>query len=190
MSQRIDAHFFFPRVPVAVVSLQDVDEALLMRSILEHLGAAADLYQIGTPTDFMLVLEQISPPPYLLICGHGTEQGWAFGEYGDNVDTSLLTGTALPASALVGRVRLPGCTIISTACLSGSPEMTAAMLSGGAAAYLAPDDYPDEADTGLLITTLFHGLLQRDPPLEAAYRRAVATDRELAMFKLHLPPLR
>ena len=190
MPQRPDAHFFSPRVPVGVVSLQDTGEALMMRAILEHLGAAVDLYQVGTPADFLLVLGQVAPPPYLLICAHGTEAGWEFGEYGDGVDTSLLTGTALPASALAGRVRLSGCTVISTACLSGSPEMAAAMLSGGAAAYLAPDDYPDGADTGLLLMALFHGLLQRGLTLEAAYGRTVAVDSELSMFKLHFPPLR
>lgn len=49
-------NFFFPRVPVSVAAIGEASEALLIRSLLEGLGATVQLHFIGTPADFLKVI--------------------------------------------------------------------------------------------------------------------------------------
>ncbi|WP_426125615.1 hypothetical protein [Pararhizobium sp. PWRC1-1] len=56
--QVIDEGFFYPRTPVAIVALGDSGEALLIRAILENLGAAVLLNLPGTPGDAIKCLQR------------------------------------------------------------------------------------------------------------------------------------
>ena len=59
----IDASFFVPRPLVAIVALGDSGEALLLRAILENLGAAVALHLPGVPADVIACLAQGSVAP-------------------------------------------------------------------------------------------------------------------------------
>jgi len=52
----VDQSFHVPRVPVAVIDCGATGEALLLRGLLENMGAVVTLHQPGTPRDFLLVL--------------------------------------------------------------------------------------------------------------------------------------
>ncbi|MBB6100024.1 hypothetical protein HNR42_003489 [Deinobacterium chartae] len=183
----VDGRFFAPRTPVSVVNYGATDEALLIRAMLEHLGCVVTLHWPGTPEDFLLVLEQQVAPPYMVLCGHGDEKGLLFETYIPEIDVSALEGIHLPPRSIAARVRLPGCVILSTACMSGTGEMAAAMLAGGARAYIAPEDYPAGADVGLFVLSFFHALLERGMSVEQAWKRAVRTDPEFGMFGFFTP---
>ena len=117
---------------MSVVSVGAGDEALLVRSILENLVAAVTLHLPGTPSNFMLVLAQAAnAPAYLVVCGHGTDDGFAFGDCGPGIETTMLVNGRLPAGALDGRVILPGSVVVSTACETGSDAFGAAFTKGG-----------------------------------------------------------
>jgi len=157
---QIDETFFAPRTPVSIAAIGDSGEALLIRSCLESLGAAVTLHLIGTPGDFLKVLNQSRDATrYLVISGHGDEIGFVFGEYHSGIDFSVLTKGSLPATALSGRINLPGTIVISTACDTGSPQMAEAFLKGGAAAYIAPNGYPGGSETALFVHMLFHQIM-------------------------------
>ncbi len=114
----IDTRFFYPKIPVGVVALVDAAEALMVRAFLENIGALTLLHLPGTPEDFLLILgQQENIPPYLVICGHGNEVGFIFEEYVKSIDTSALSGISMPPASIAKRVRLPGCVVVSTACL-------------------------------------------------------------------------
>jgi hypothetical protein len=184
----VDSRFLFPRTPVGIVDYGDTGEALLVRAILESLGAVTLLHLPGTPEDFLRCLEQgEAAPPYLVLCGHGDETGFVFGEYGEGIDTSALVGTSLPPAALTGRVRLPGCVVLSTACLSGREELGRAFLQGRVRAYVAPDDYPLGADVPLFVMHFFHRLLARGAGVEEAWAHAAGYDEPSRMFVCHTP---
>lgn len=69
----VDERFCRPRVPVSV---GDSGEALLIRAILENLGAVVTLHLPGVPEDFRLILDRAEAAPrHLVICGHGDEVG-------------------------------------------------------------------------------------------------------------------
>jgi hypothetical protein len=170
----VDERFHAPRISVAVVATGDAGEALLIRAILENLGAAVMFHLVGTPGDFLLVLGQgATAPRYVVISGHGDERGLAFGEYGPGIDVTDLVDGAMPPARIAGRVDLPGRIVVSTACGSGSQAFSEAFIGGGVAAYIAPTGYPDGSMVGLFVHILFHQLLCKAVSPEAALREAL-----------------
>ena len=181
----IDTRFFVPRTPVAVVAVGEASEALLVRALLESLGAVVILHLPGTPEDILLVLGQgEAAPPYLVLCGHGDEEGFVLGEYGPGIDTSALLGISLPPTAVAARACLPGRLVVSTACATGNAALQQAFLGGGATAYIAPAGYPAGASTPLFVHLLFYELLVRGADLESAWRQAAGHDEESRTFVL------
>lgn len=173
----IDEEFFRPRKPVAVIAVGDSGEALLLRAILESLGAAVILHLPGTAEDFLKSLGQgEAAPEYVIISGHGDDRGFVFGSFAPDVDASALTEGSLPASSLRNRVDLPGKVVLSTACRTGTDDFARAFLAGGARAYIAPSDDPDGAAMPLFLHRLFYELLHRRKPLNEAMQRGASFD--------------
>lgn len=186
----VDETFYSPRTPVAVVAVGDTGEALLVRSILENLGAAVLLHLIGTPDDLLRVLGQgDASPRYLIICGHGDKNGLVLGEYGAGIDVTELVDGSMPPAAMAPRIVLPGRLVVSTACVTGSDAFGAAFLRGGVAAYVAPDDYPDGGDAVLFVHLLFHRILRGAAPA-AALREIQRYDEAFGMFRMFAAPER
>lgn len=185
------ARFFMPRVPVEILSLSPDPEATMLRSVLESFGVAVSLHLPGTPGDILTVLDRPgSAPSLLILSGHGDEDGFVIQPVaeGIGVDLSmLLRPDRLPPSALAGNVHLPGWTVLSTGCVTGSLAMVDAFRNGGVAAYIAPVEYPDAPDAVLFAIHLFHALIVRAASVEDAWRRAAAYGGDSRMFALHTP---
>lgn len=181
----VDQSFHVPRVPVVVIDCGATGEALLLRGLLENMGAVVALHQPGTPGDFLLVLGQGSDAPaFVVICGHGDEFGLIFGDYAPDIDTSCLVQGRMPARALAGKIKLPGRVVLSTACGTGSPEFGKAFIAGGVRAYIAPASYPEGAAALLFVHHFFYGILCCRKEAEAAYLHARSYDEESAKFSL------
>lgn len=184
--QPVDSLFFVPRVAVAIVDTGSPGEALLLRAVLESMGAIVTLHQPGTPEDFLIVLGQGErPPPFLVICGHGDDKGFIFGEFMPPIDTASLLGKHMPPSSVAARVLLPRRTVLSTACMTGTDAWGRAFIDGGVDAYIAPEDYPEGADVPLFVHHLFHHLLIRKANVEAAWSHAAGYDAVSRMFVFH-----
>ncbi|WP_077960208.1 hypothetical protein [Ensifer adhaerens] len=183
----IDQTFLFPRLPVAVVDIGDTLEALLIRSMLESLGAVVTLHLPGTPGDFLtLIGAGDGVHKHLVICGHGDENGFVFGDYIEEIDTSMLVEGSLPPSVVAGHARLDGKIVLSTCCETGGEAYGDAFVrKGGAALYVAPDGSPEGADAPLFVHCFFHALFARKQTPEAALERARSYDEAASMFAGH-----
>ncbi len=183
----IDKSFSWPREPVAIVAIGDSGEALLLRAILESLGAAVLLHLPGTPVDVLKCLAQGSvAPEYVILSGHGDETGFVLGDFVEDIDTSALVKGSLPATNLTNRVNLPGKVVLSTACLTGNEAFAQAFISGGVRAYIAPAEYPDGAAIPLFVHSFFYHILQKQASLEEALKLASTfdeTELAIALFK-------
>lgn len=185
----VDHNFLFPRTAVSIIAIGDTGEALLLRAVLESLGASVRLHLPGTPEDILVCLKQPdNPPPYLIISGHGDENGLVVGEFNPDVTRMKLLDGSMPAEAFLGTVDLRDTVVFSTACCTGSGAFAKAFIEGGAKAYVASAGYPDGAATPLFVHLLFYELLVRKSPLEEALRLAslLDSDDELA-FELFKP---
>lgn len=187
VSGLIDQKFMFARVPVAVVDIGDTLEALLIRAMLESLGAVVTLHLPGTPGDFLTLIgagERVHQ--HLVICGHGDDNGFVFGDYIEDIDTSMLVEGSLPPSVVAEHVRLSGKIVLSTCCETGGRAYGDAFVEkGGAALYVAPDGSPEGTDAPLFVHCFFHQLLARKQTPEAALERARAYDEAAGMFVGH-----
>ena len=83
---------------------------------------------------------------YVILCGHGNEDGFILGEYGPQIDSSMLVKGSMPDHVFGPRVNLPGKVVVSTACCTGGNVFKEVFKRGGAAAYIGPDGYPDGTD--------------------------------------------
>jgi hypothetical protein len=184
----VDQSFYVPRVPVAVIDCGETGEALLLRGLLENMGAVVALHQPGTPADFLLVLGQGEEAPgFIVICGHGDENGLVFGEYAPDIDTSCLVRRSMPARALAAKVDLPGRVVLGTACGTGSSEFGRAFIAGGVRAYIAPASYPEGAAALLFVHHFFYSIPCCGTEPEAAYLHAGSYDEESGKFTLQGP---
>ena len=179
----IDQSFSIPRTPVAIIDCGDAPEAGAIRGLLENMGAVVTMHLPGTPGDFLLALGQGElAPEFVIICGHGDENGIVFGEYAPGIDTSGLVAGALPARALAGKIALPGRVVLSTACDSGAEDFARTFLDGGVRAYIGPLSSPDATDALLFVHHFFHNILRRGVTSKAAWLRARSYDEESGTF--------
>ena len=193
MSSVIDEQFAVPRRAIGIVALPNSDqEAVAIRALLEAMDCAVSIHWIGAPADFLTVLSQgATAPRYLLISGHGDEdKGYYFGDYAPFVDTSMLRGQYLPASAIAPVVDLPNCTVISSACAGGVEAMGRAFVaSGRIRAYVGCTDYPNGSDMVVFLVHFFHGVLRKGLSDGDAMHQAIAAtaQREVHQMCLYSP---
>ena len=144
-----------PLLPVSLVHVSG-GGLELTRTALEALGCVVLTHRIGTPSDFLRVLGQGEQSPrYMVILGHGDEDGLVFGEYDKPLGGLWLRDGSLPPEAIEAHVNLPGCTVISYSCQGGSDAMARAFLTGGVAGYIG---CRTEVQTVALTLFLFHFL--------------------------------
>jgi len=128
----VDETFYYPRTPVSVVAVGDSGEALLVRSLLENLGATVAMHLIGTPEDFLRVIGQGSAAPsHMVLCCHGNENGIVFGDYAGGIDISGLKAGSMLAQVIAERAGAASCAASSTA-RSGDDETVAAPVKAPA----------------------------------------------------------
>jgi hypothetical protein len=120
----------------------------------------------------------------MVLCGHGDENGFHFGDYADGINVSELISGSMPARMIAERVDLPGKVVVSTACGTGAAGFGAAFMRGRVAAYIAPDGHPDGADAALFVHLLFHQLLRKRATPTSAANYAKNCDPELGMFQI------
>jgi hypothetical protein len=125
-----------------------------------------------------------SAPPYLIISGHGDETGYILGEFGPEIDTSALVGASLPPGSIAARIRLPGCSVVSTACLTGTAAFAKAFVQDGVSSYIAPTAYPAGTTAALFIHLLFYELLVAKSDLKTAWRCAATYTADGHQFVL------
>ena len=176
MFKSIEADFYIPLLPLSIVQVSGGGEFL--RTMLESLRCAVTLRRPGTPGDFLKVIALgENAPRYMIICGHGTEDGLCFGEYIPEIDTSMLRNECLPAASIQETISLPGCTVISATCYGGLPLMAEAFLAGGVRAYIGSPEAPDGMAMNVFLVNFFFAVMEKGLSDEDAWRQAAqATD--------------
>jgi len=180
MWKPVDTEFYVPRLPVSIVAVSGGGMEFA-RATLESLYCVVLLHTIGTPSDFLKVIAQGEDAPrYMIIMGHGTEDGLDFGEYGPaDIDVSMLRNGAMPPEVIRRHVNLPGCTVFSYSCEGGSKAMAEAFLTGGLAAYIGCRTGPDVVAMNLFLFHFLHGVMAKKLSDRDAWHQAVAaTDHE------------
>jgi hypothetical protein len=176
-----------------VAVCDDGGDTHAMRSALEAFGATVDYRSCWTPAQVIEALDadgcECCRPDHILLCGHGGEdaQGRA-GILVDKLGPEVFADgqqpfvEALTDERIRSLVHLTGQTVVSTACSSG--VLADAFLAAGASHVVAP--IADEAGAAAVffVVSYFFHLLELKFSVDAAVRRAAATDDETGLFRL------
>lgn len=172
----VDRQFYVPRLPIGIVALPGQNQSAAMREYLELLDCVVAVHWIGTPTDFLHAIAQGDQAPrYLIINGHGAEEGFYFGDFISSIDTSMLDGEYLPDKVVREHANLPGCTLLALTCKGGRKSLAQAFLSGRTAGYIGCGIENDGVATTVFMINFFYNVISKGLSDRDAWKRAVAT---------------
>lgn len=172
-----------PSSQVTIINIADALEAVALRAALEWWNVEVTLRHVGAADHLVALLDGSTPlsPLVSLMC-HGDERGILLPELSPDLEqTQPFTGAVGPAE-LRQFLRLPNCAVVNTGCITGTRELAAAFLDGGASIYIGPDDYPDADGSLFYCLALGYGHLVRGYSIAEAHRRAAGHDAETAQF--------
>lgn len=169
----------FPLVaqtPVSIVMVSYTDmEALALRSVLECFNYRVEMHHVGSRPQFLEILRgNIPTHPYVILSCHGDEH-------------ALVVPYQSPvAAAEVGQVaQLPGRTVVSLGCGTGTEPLATAFLKSGCEAYVAPTGGV-EANAAMLFAIHLFYFLAAKQSLSEAVEASRQHDAECALFQLWL----
>lgn len=137
---------------VSIIALEAGPEPFLLRDISESLGKQVLMFLPGQPNEVVAAMERARHFGNLLILsGHGKDGGFYLGDFGDEIDVSVLRNGILTASA-IGSLSIGPVDVISSCCETGQPEMVSAFRKAGAKTFLAPPNWPE----GRLVPLFLH----------------------------------
>lgn len=158
---------------VALIAIDDMGEALLLRAQLESLGATVHLHPLGKSSDFFTAFETFGEQSDVaLICCHGDERGFAFPEMAEGVDDLVLPDNRIGADLLNKYLRNLPPVVISTACDTARDAIVSAFHGAGANTYIAPSGYPDGGAVPVLLGLAFYRVIHEELPWQTAIKTA------------------
>ncbi len=173
----VDTRFDDKKVPVSIAHVDRGEHSIMLRHLLEELGAVVLLHGISTPGDFTKVISQVEEaPPFLIVSTHGDENGLVFGGYIPSIDVSMLVEGSMPPSYIAQQVKLPGTVVINLGCGGGQQSMAQAFLAGGARGYIGTDPNPPTSNHALFVAHFFLSIIRRKRSVEASWRVAAGYD--------------
>ena len=155
-------------------------ETAALRSALEYFGAFVSVKWIGRPRHFMEVLSGELPfmPDYVIISGHGDDDGFKMTELGEGIYEPDEPRESFSPEDVKKYLKLKN-VILSTCCATGGDDMLAAFEG---CTYIAPANYV-EGNSALMFTLrFFYEVLQNCTSVEAAFEAARGIDVETGLF--------
>lgn len=173
-----------PSPRVTVINIADALEAVALRAALEWWNIEVALRHVGAADQLVALLDgTVALSPLVFLMCHGDERGILLPELAPELEqTQPFTGAVGPVE-LRQFLRVPGCAVVNTGCITGTGELAAAFIDGGASVYIGPDDYPDAPGSLFFCLAFAYDHLVRGYPLAEAHRRAAAHDAETAQFQ-------
>ncbi|MCF6326295.1 MAG: caspase family protein [Devosiaceae bacterium] len=165
-----------------IINFGDSEEAALLRAILEQLGLRVTVENSGNPVHFLEALNEFFQVDFLIIAGHGKQNGLFFGEFIASVDTSLLRDGYLPVDEI--RAQSKGATVISSACSTGNAEFAAVFQKAGANAFLGPASDPDGVAVPMILHQFFYNQIVEKQPRKKSLINAQANMNKENQFEL------
>ncbi len=168
---------------ILIAALEGGDtEAAALRSALEYFGAFVAVKWIGRPRDFMDVLSGKLPvvPDYVVISGHGDEDGFIMNKLGEAVYEPDEPRGSFTPEEVEKHLKIKSI-VLSTCCATGGGAMSDIFRKAGCT-YIAPADYVDGNSALMFALRFFYEVLQNKASIESAFEAASETDDETRSF--------
>lgn len=173
-----------PYPQVTIINIADALEAIALRAALEWWNVEVHLRHVGAADQLVALLDgTIALSPLVFLMCHGDERGILLPELAPELEQAQPFSGAVGPDELRHVLQLPGCVVVNTGCATGTQELAAAFLDGGASVYMGPAGYPDAPASLFFCLAFAYGHLVRGYALAGAHRRATEHDGETAQFQ-------
>lgn len=175
-----------PTRTVDVIAVDDIEQALTYRSVLECFFLRVNLYQIGETRDLIRFLGgKHNLSEWIVIFAHGIEQGLALPELHPALEKKQPYHKAIGPSDFREFLRLPNKLVINTGCSLGKPHCARAFLDAGCRAYIGARGDPDGDSALFYVIHFFYERHCRHKSVGEAHRRAAGYDSQTRVFRLY-----
>ena len=174
-----------PTQRILIVAIEDDGEAHALREVAERFSATVDFVGIGETRD---VIETLNASPGLalvVLCSHGKDGAMLMPELEESLASQQPFQGPLTPDHVRRHLKLRGCRLLCTGCSTGVAEMGAAFLDAGCEWFVAPDGYPDGAETFMFTTRFLYLLLHRGMNVGDAVEMARRDDNDRGVFRLY-----
>lgn len=161
-------------------------EANAIRSCLENWSVKVNTFWIGQPNHIAELLNnQNERSKHILLSGHGSEAGFELAELAQEIEKQQLFKRNMSSNDIKKYLSFNDSVVLSTACMTGTPQMGDAFFESGASYYIAPDGYPDGSAALYFVLSFYYNLFYGKLNIEESYDKASGHDTETQLFKLY-----
>ena len=162
------------QVPVSIVQVSfDSTETLALRGVLECFNYRVEIHWVGSRPQFLEILKgNITTFDHVILSCHGDEHAFV-----------VPYQNPVTAEDLAQLIHLPGRTVLSLGCGTGTEAIAATFLKGGCKAYIAPT-VGIEANAAMLFSIHLYYFLGTGLTIEEAVKESRNHDAQCALFKL------
>lgn len=158
----------------------------VVRAAAEHYGASVTVTWVGNSAQVVDFLSRHPSVDVIILSFHGDKRGVLLPELSQDVRALYPYSDVIRPADFAQFLALDGSVVLNDACMGGTPELAQAILSGGAAAYIGADDYPEAAaSTKYALDFLYAYLLQHVGDVRKAHEEASRHDDDRRMFRLY-----
>jgi len=171
---------------VDIIVIDGDMEANAIRSCLENWSVKVNTFWIGQPNHIAEVLNnQNERSKHILLSGHGSEAGFELAELSQELEKQQLFKRSMSSNDIKKHLSFDDSVVLSTACMTGTPQISNAFFDSGASYYLAPDGYPDGSAALYFVLSFYYNLFYGKLSIEESHGVASRHDAETQLFKLY-----
>ncbi len=174
-----------PTQRILIVAIEDGGEAHALREVAERFFATVDFVGIGETRDLIETLNAGQDVALVVLCCHGKDGAILMPELAEPLASQQPFQGPLTPDHIRTHVTLHGRRILCTGCSTGVAQMGAAFLDAGCEWFVAPDGYPDGAETFMFTTHFLYLLLHRGMNVGDAVEMARRAENDRGLFRLY-----
>jgi hypothetical protein len=156
-----------------------------IRFALEYIGYRVNIHYIATARQLMVALDSVQPESFVLIDGHGREEGLVLDELGEEYAALEPFDRFISAENFATFLKLPSCSVINLSCDLGREDFADVFLKAGAKAYIGALGYPDGSSALIYAQLLFYLMHNHKLSLKEAHEKARDIDDETRIYTLY-----
>jgi hypothetical protein len=156
-----------------------------IRLTLEYIGYRVNIHYIATARQLMSALSNIQPESFVVMDGHGTEEGLVLDALGEEFAIQEPFINHANVENFASFLKLPSCSVINLSCTLGAESYANVFLNAGASHYIGALGYPDGSSALIHVQFLFYLMHNQKLSLKEAHEQARNIDDETRIYTLY-----
>lgn len=172
---------------IDIVVINDSQEGMTIRSILESFGCIVRVHFVGNIQHFLSLFKDPNfLHPFLILSCHGNAEGLLLPELSPEIESQMPIHHVLTPKDVQTNLQFNQQIILNTGCCLGSKDFAETFIRQGAKAYIGVKNYIEGSAVISFITFFFYLHFVKKLPIEEAFHPAKNIDLETQQFQLLL----